>query len=120
MGGALEALFTMTSRKSTFPFLYSGSLVTRGTKTPWGGLWRMEFDRDTLIADTIDGQYGLFRAHGSSYQWLTEFADESMAFDKSFRHFYDCIQNGNEPWPSGADNLQTLGMVLNFIAGETK
>jgi predicted dehydrogenase len=29
MGGALQALFTMTSRESTFPFLYSGSLASR-------------------------------------------------------------------------------------------
>jgi predicted dehydrogenase len=120
MGGALEALFTMRAQQSTFPFLYSGSLVTQGASTPWGGLWRMEFDSGTLVADTIGGQYGLFRANGDRHQWLTEFADQSMAFDKSLHHFLECIQNGNEPWPSGADNLQTLSMVLNFIASETK
>jgi hypothetical protein len=32
--GAVEALFTMATRKSTFPFLYSGSLATQGTRTP--------------------------------------------------------------------------------------
>ena len=116
-GGAVEALFTMTSQESSFPFLYSGSLVTQGTSTPWGGLWRIEFDGGTIIADTIDGRYGLFRANEREYKFVSAFADESMAFDKSFNHFYECIRNGKEPWSSGSDNLNTLGMVLNFIAG---
>jgi predicted dehydrogenase len=117
MGGALEALFTMATWNSSFPFLYSGSLVTRRTRTPWGGLWRFEFDRGTVIADTIDGQYGLFLAGDGQYKLLSAFGDESMAFDKSFTHFHECITNGKEAWSSGADNLNTLRMVLSFIVG---
>jgi predicted dehydrogenase len=116
MGGALEALFTMKSEKSIFPFLYSGSLVTQGTATPWGGLWRFEFDRGTLIVDTIDGQYGLFQAHDGTYRFLSPFAEESMAFDKSFNHFHESVQRGQEPWCSGADNLGTMRMVLDYTA----
>jgi predicted dehydrogenase len=120
MGGALEALFTMATRNSSFPFLYTGSLVTQRTRTPWGGLWRFEFDRGTVIADNIDGQYGLFLAGDGRYRFLSAFADESMAFDKSFNHFHECIKNGEEAWCSGADNLNTLRMVLSFIVGETE
>jgi predicted dehydrogenase len=120
MGGALEALFTMGSPEFSFPFLYSGSLVTQGTRTPWGGIWRFEFDGGTVIADTVDGQYGLFHAKEGSYKFISNFADESMAFDKSFNHFYESIRNGKEPWSSGTDNLHTLAMALNFIAGETE
>jgi predicted dehydrogenase len=116
MGGALEALFTMKSQESSFPFLYSGSLVTRGARTPWGGIWRFEFDQGTVIADSIDGQYGLFRGNEDNYKFVSAFGDESMGFDKSFSHFYECIRNGKEPWSSGADNLNTLRMVLSFIA----
>jgi predicted dehydrogenase len=119
MGGALEALFTMKSQESIFPFLYTGSLVTQGPATPWGGLWRFEFDRGTVVVDTIDGQYGLFRAHEGAYRFLSAFADESMAFDKSFNHFYECIRSGQQPWSSGADNLETLRMVLDYTAPET-
>ena len=120
MGGALEALFTMKAQKSSFPFLYSGSLVTQRTKTPWGGLWRFEFDRGTVIAYNIDGQYGLFLVGDGQYKFLSPFADETMAFDKSFHHFHDCIKNGKEPWSSGADNLNTLRMILSFIFDETE
>lgn len=120
VGGAVEALFTMATRNTTFPFLYSGSLVTKGTQTPWSGLWRFEFDGGTIIADNIDGQYGLFLAGDGHHKFISAFADESMAFDKSFNHFHDCIKNGKEPWSSGADNLNTLGMVLNFIVSETE
>ena len=120
MGGAVEALFTMATRKSTFPFLYSGSLVTQGTRTPWGGLWRFEFDGGTIIANNVDGQYGLFLASDGQYEFISAFADESMGFDKSFNHFHECIKNGEEPWPSGADNLNTLRMVLNFIVSEAE
>jgi predicted dehydrogenase len=117
-GGALEALFTMQSPESTFPFLYSGSLVTQGVDTPWGGLWRFEFDRGTIIADIVDGQYGLFQATPRSYQYISAFAEESMAFDKSFGHFCECLRTGKEPWSSGADNLKTLEMVLNYLVDE--
>jgi predicted dehydrogenase len=120
MGGALEALFTMANRDSSFPFLYSGSLVTQRTRTPWGGLWRFEFDRATIIAEHIDGQYGLFLTGDGQYKFLSAFADESMAFDKSFNHFHECIKNGKEAWSSGADNLNTLRMVLSFIFPETE
>jgi predicted dehydrogenase len=119
MGGALEALFTMQSRESVFPFLYSGSLVTQGVATPWGGRWRFEFDRGTVVVDTIDRQYGLFQAHDGTYRFLSAFAEESMAFDKSFNHFSECIRSGQEPWCSGADNLETLRMVLDYTAPET-
>ena len=114
-GGALEALFTMAGPNGTFPFLYSGSLVTQRSRTPWGGLWRFEFDEGTVIADRIDGEYGLFLVRDGQYKLLTPFADESMAFDKSFNHFHNCIENGQEPWCSGADNLNTLRMILSFI-----
>jgi predicted dehydrogenase len=119
MGGALEALFTMKSPESIFPFLYTGSLVTQGAATPWGGLWRFEFDRGTVVVDTIDGQYGLYQAHQGTYRFLSAFAEESMAFDKSFHHFYECIGSEQEPWCSGADNLETLRMVLEYTAPET-
>jgi len=114
-GGALEALFTMAGPNGTFPFNYSGSLVTQRAKTPWGGLWRFEFDGGTIIADRIDGDYGLFLLSDGQYKLLTPFADESMAFDKSFAHFHDCIKNGQVPWCSGADNLNTLRMILSFV-----
>jgi predicted dehydrogenase len=120
MGGALEALFTMAGPNGTFPFLYSGSLVTERTRTPWGGLWRFELDGGTIIADNVDGQYGLFRAGEGQYKFLSPFGDESMAFDKSFSHFQECIKSGKEAWSSGADNLHTLRMVLSFVADETE
>jgi predicted dehydrogenase len=118
MGSALEAHFTMANAHGEFPFLYSGSLVTQGTMTPWGGLWRFEFDRGTIIADVVNGAYGLFRASGNQYQMLSAFADDSMAFDKSFNHFHESIMNHDRPWPSGADNLNTLSMVLDFIVSK--
>jgi predicted dehydrogenase len=115
MGGALEALFTMASGESSFPFLYSGSLVTRGARTPWGGLWRFEFDAGTIVADELDGTYGLFQAREDGYEFISPFADDSMALGKSFTHFHDSIRNGREPWPNGADNLNTLRMALAFV-----
>jgi predicted dehydrogenase len=50
MGGALEALFLMGSEGIAFPFTYTGSLVSTAPATPWGGLWRLEFDDGTLFA----------------------------------------------------------------------
>lgn len=113
-GGALEALFEMKSKTMAFPFLYSGSLVGKAPRTPWGGVWRFEFDRATLVADTLDGQYGLFRFDGESQELLTPFAGDGMMLEASFEHFAACIRQGTEPWSSGRDNLGTLRMVLDY------
>ncbi len=114
MGGALEALFTMTSETNSFPFLYSGSLVSKAPRTPWGGLWRFEFDDATLVADVVDGHYGLFRATEAGYELLSPFGDDTMALTNSFKHFKTCLEAGREPWPSGKDNLETLKMALEY------
>ena len=120
MGGALEALFEMKNSSSRFPFLYSGSLVGKAPRTPWGGLWRFEFEGATLVADEIEGQYGLFHASDAGLELLTPFGDETMAFAKSFEHFRACLETGDEPWPSGRDNLGTLKMALAYAAPEAR
>ena len=38
-GGAIEAVFEMSSPHGAFPFTYSGSLVGKAPLTPWPGLW---------------------------------------------------------------------------------
>ena len=50
--------------------------------TPWGGLWRFEFDRATIIAGLINETYGLFRANGNQYQLLSK---ESMKEEGGIR-----------------------------------
>lgn len=114
MGSALEALFHMKNVTTTFPFLYSGSLVGQAPRTPWGGLWRFEFEKATLIADVIEGEYGLYHATEAGYKQLSPFGDDSMALAKSFAHFKSCVESGQEPWPSGRDNLGTLAMALSY------
>lgn len=119
MGGALEALFQMKTADTRFPFLYSGSLVGRAPRTPWGGLWRFEFEGATLIADTVDGSYGLYLATDTGLERLGDFGDDTMALATSFRHFKTSVEAGTEPWPSGRDNLGTLAMALAY-ASETE
>ena len=116
MGAALEALFKMEAGNHHFPFLYSGSLVGKAPRTPWGGLWRFEFEEATLVAAEIDGTYGLFEAAEAGYSLLSPFAGETMMLDASFRHFLSCIREDKEPWSSGRDNLGTLRMALAFNA----
>ena len=50
-GGAIEALFDMKGAATDFPFTYTGSLVGRAPRTPWGGKWRIELDTETLVVD---------------------------------------------------------------------
>lgn len=114
MGGALEALFQMQNAATTFPFLYSGSLVGKAPRTPWAGLWRFEFERATFVADVIDGAYGLFRATETGHELMSPFGDDNMALSKSFSHFKTSIELSQEPWSSGRDNLGTLAMALNY------
>ncbi len=116
MGGALEALFQMKNTDCSFPFLYSGSLVGRATRTPWGGLWRFEFEGATLVADVIGDDYGLYLATEAGYERISDFGDDSMALAKSFAHFKASVESSAEPWPSGRDNLGTLAMALSYTA----
>jgi predicted dehydrogenase len=115
MGGALEALFILDNKGTRFPFSYTGSLVTTAPAVPWGGFWRFEFDETSLFADGYEGEYGLYRSSPNGRLKISEFGDPDMGFDKSFRHFLDCIRNAAEPISSGRDNLNTLRMALTFL-----
>lgn len=111
-GAALECVFDMDGAGGTFPFLYSGSLVGRAPRTPWPGVWRFEFDDETLVLDTVDGRYGLWRAHAEGHEWLGRFDGDDMMFDRPLAHFLAAIREGREPWSSGRDNLGTMRMAL--------
>lgn len=111
-GGAIEALFDMQGKAGGFPFTYSGSLVGRAPRTPWGGKWRIELDNETLVVDTIEGRYGVYRAHADGYEWLASFDGETMGFNRPFEHFVACLGSGAEPWSSARDNLGTVKMAL--------
>ena len=116
-GGGLEALFNMRTPHGTFPFVYSGSLVGRARLTPWPGLWRFEFDRATLVVDTIEGRYGVYHATADGWDWLGPFGEE-VGFAGSFAHFVEHVQAGREPWSSGRDNLGTMAMALAYTAAD--
>jgi predicted dehydrogenase len=115
MGGALEALFTLDNQGTRFPFSYTGSLVTTAPAVPWGGFWRFEFDDASLFADGFEAEYALYLSSPNGRLKISEFGDPAMGFDKSFRHFLDCIRNATEPISSGRDNLNTLRMALSFF-----
>jgi predicted dehydrogenase len=114
MGGALEALFIMDQKGKSFPFSYTGSLVTTAPAVPWGGFWRFEFEETTLFADGFEGDYTLYLSSPNERMKISEFGDPAMGFDKSFRHFLDCIRDAGEPISSGRDNVNSLRMALNF------
>lgn len=111
-GGGIDALFDMTGETQNFPFTYSGSLVGNAPRTPWPGNWRIEFDEQTLVVDTIDDRYGIYRAHEEGFEWIGELNGPDMAFEVPLMHFRDSIANGTEPWSSGRDNLGSLKMAL--------
>ena len=111
-GGGIECLFDIKSAGGNFPFTYSGSLVGKAPRTPWPGLWRIEFDTETLVVDTIDGRYGVFRADADGFEWLGRFDGDDMLFNLPLSHFLKSIRLGKEPWSSGRDNLGTLKMAL--------
>lgn len=118
MGGAVEALYTMKGDSSSFPFLYTGSLISTAPRTPWPGLWRFEFDAATLLVDSVDGNYGVFEATADGVEFLSPVEDDdSFGWDKTLHHFHECVTQGKEPWSSGRDNLQTLHMALGFCEG---
>jgi len=104
----------MGSEGIAFPFTYTGSLVSTAPATPWGGLWRFEFDDGTLFADEVAGEYALYRSSTSGRVKISDFGDPTMGFEKSARHFLTCIVTRAEPTSSGRDNLNSLRMALKF------
>jgi predicted dehydrogenase len=120
-GGAVEAVFEMSSPNGQFPFTYSGSLVGKAPRTPWPGVWRIEFDKETLVVDTIGERYGIYRAHAEGYEYLGPMDAADTWFSAPFAHFIDSILAGKEPWSSGRDNLGSLRMALGAeIFGERR
>jgi predicted dehydrogenase len=111
-GGGMEAVFAMAGPLSEFPFTYSGSLVGKALRTPWPGVWRIEFDKETVVIDTVDGRYGVYRARADGYEWLGAMDGPDMGFNRPLEHFIESIRAGREPWSSGRDNLGTLKMAL--------
>lgn len=111
-GGAIEAVFEMASAKAKFPFTYTGSLVGKAPRTPWPGVWRIEFDKETLVVDTVEGRYGVYRAHADGYEYLGPMDDGPTWFSAPFAHFIACLNSGTEPSSSGRDNLGSLKMAL--------
>ena len=111
-GGAIEAVFEMTGARGAFPFTYSGSLVGKAPRTPWPGVWRIEFDQETLVVDTIEGRYGVYRANADGYQYLGPMDDDDTWFSAPFAHFIESVRAGKEPSSSGRDNLGSLKMAL--------
>lgn len=111
-GGAIEALFDMEGPKGTFPFTYSGNLVSKAPRTPWPGRWRFEFDRKTILLDTFEDGYGLYASQVDEREWLGRYDGDDMSFNLPLAHFIDSIRTSKEPWSSGRDNLGTMRMAL--------
>jgi predicted dehydrogenase len=111
-GGGMEALFEMAGPQGEFPFTYSGSLVGKAPRTPWPGVWRIEFDKETVVVDTVEGRYGVYRALAEGFEWLGAMDGPDMGFNRPLAHFIESIRAGKEPWSSGRDNLGTLKMAL--------
>ncbi|MFC0012295.1 Gfo/Idh/MocA family protein [Devosia nitrariae] len=111
-GGAIEAVFEMEGSRGTFPFTYSGSLVSKAPRTPWPGRWRFEFDRKTILLDTLENGYGLYACQVEEHEWLGRYDGDTMLFNLPLAHFIDSIRTGKEPWSSGRDNLGTMRMAL--------
>jgi predicted dehydrogenase len=117
MGGAVEAVYQMAGDGSSFPFLYSGSLISTAPRTPWPGLWRFEFDDATLIVDRFDGRYALYRGTADGHEFLSDFESPILTtVGRPFDHFVECIREAKEPCSSGRDNLETLRMALGFLS----
>ncbi len=116
MGGGVEALYVMEGSSGNFPFSYTGSLITNVPRTPWGGIWRFEFDETTVVVDVVDGRYGVYKGRDEQLEYLAPFEEDVIpALVRVFDHFATCVQSGQEPWCSGRDNLLTLRMALGFF-----
>ena len=100
-GGGMEALFEMAGLHGEFPFTYSGSLIGKAPRTPWPGVWRIEFDKETVVVDSVDGRYGVYRAHADGFEWLGTMDGPTWASNSPLAHFIGCIRAGKEPWCSG-------------------
>lgn len=115
-GGGIAASYQMEGGGLSFPFLYTGSLISTLPPAPWVGLWQLEFDQTTVIIDKVDGVYGIYRGVPSDYELLSLVElDILESLPISFEHFVSCINTGQEPWSSGRDNLLTLRMALGFL-----
>jgi len=90
---------------------YSGSWVSEGKQTTWGGDWEIYGEKGTLILKDD-------RIYFIKYDKVKEIKKIKMKREGqkySLYEFYLAITQGREPEASGKDNLKSISMVFNSL-----
>jgi predicted dehydrogenase len=94
------------------PVFYLGSLMSKGTETPWEGMWRIQCEEGSIHLDDLGKGYGVYLVDSSqSITKIPSFVPELEDIHGVLREFAESIRKNREPQTSGRDNLNTLATL---------
>jgi predicted dehydrogenase len=99
---------------------YRGSWLSAGPVTPWGGEWRMDFERGEVLWTTRGDESSLadvvvVRRRGGKPQSRTLRRMGLIDRWAIMTEFAAAVREGREPQCSGRDNLGTLAMAYAAV-----
>lgn len=100
---------------------YRGSWVSHGEPTPWGGLWRMDFEHgDISWTSRGDGRDGwkadeVWIRRGRQRTKLVLPTVERTDRAGTLTEFVTAVAEGRQPQNSGRDNLSTLALTYAAV-----
>jgi len=99
---------------------YRGSWISAGPVTPWGGEWRMDFERGEVLWTTRGDESSLadvvvVRRRGEKPQSRTLRRMGLIDRWATLTEFASAVREGREPECSGRDNLGTLAMAAAAV-----
>ncbi len=100
---------------------YSGSWVSTAPETTWAGTWRVECEQGEIVWSsrdnfTLNGDTVTLRPQGKRARRVP--LPVITAWDRAgaLAAFVQAIRMGQEPGPSGRDNLRSLALMFAAIA----
>ncbi len=92
---------------------YTASLLAKGAKMPWEGVWRVQCEEGILYLDDLGEGQGVYVVRpGAKAGRLPTFVPEKESIHGILAEFAASIRETREPAISGRDNLQTLAAVF--------
>jgi len=95
------------------PVFYVSSLMAKGIRQPWEGIWRFQFEQGSVHLDDLGEGYGVYVIDAN--QTLTKvsaYVPEYESIHGVLSEFAQSIKEQREPSTSGRDNLHTLAALL--------
>ncbi|MBD2872831.1 Gfo/Idh/MocA family protein [Paenibacillus arenilitoris] len=95
------------------PVAYGSSLIAKGARMPWEGLWRIQCEEGVVWLNDLGEGYGVYTVDARHEKTkLPLIVPEHEGIHGTLAEFARSIRENREPAASGRDNKRTLAALL--------